>query len=47
MPTRKIGFQIVGIWKPLETRFQLRFGLLLSEIYRTLVQKARSSNALS
>jgi hypothetical protein len=34
---QKIGFQIAGIQKPPETRAQLSFGLLRSEIYRTLV----------
>jgi hypothetical protein len=33
----KIGFQIAGIQKPLETPTQLSFGLLRSEIYRTLM----------
>jgi hypothetical protein len=32
-----IGFQIAGIQKSLETRAQLSFALLRSEIYRTLV----------
>jgi hypothetical protein len=34
---QKIGFQIAGTQKPPETRAQLSFGLLRSEIYRTLV----------